>query len=146
MGCEVCATRPSTVETAIGESWFVSIPAGDAPLTGWITLATREHRETLDELSADEAASLGPLLRSLTSAIRAETGAERTYAANWAEGTRHVHFHIVPRLAGLEPSRLGAAVFALASDDILHPPIAEQERLLASLVAAVARDRNRGLL
>ncbi|CAN5595331.1 hypothetical protein BH10ACT7_BH10ACT7_24330 [soil metagenome] len=138
MECAICSL-PQSMRHSVGDDWFLSIPGGDAPLAGWVALATGEHRETLDELSQSEAASLGPLLRSISGAIIGETSAERTYVANWAEGTRHVHFHVIPRPAELEPSRLGAAVFSLLGDDIPHPSATEQERVLQSIIHSVQR-------
>jgi diadenosine tetraphosphate (Ap4A) HIT family hydrolase len=65
------------------------------------------------------------------------TEATRTYTANWAENTPHVHFHIVPRLPSLPPKRLGWDVFQMMSDQSTRPPTAVQEQTLSSIAAHV---------
>ena len=52
---------------------------------------------------------LGPLLRSLTSALRTVTGCAKTYVALFAEaeGYAHVHFHVVPRMPDFTDEQRG---------------------------------------
>lgn len=52
---------------------------------------------------------LGPLLRSLTAALRAVTGCTKTYVALFAEaeGYAHVHFHVVPRMSDFTDEQRG---------------------------------------
>jgi diadenosine tetraphosphate (Ap4A) HIT family hydrolase len=66
------------------------------------------------ELSPEEAAALGPLLRAVSRSLVEVTGCTKTYVAMFAElaGFEHVHFHVVPRMADLAPDRRGAGVFA----------------------------------
>ena len=134
--CAICASRGQGMH--IAPDWFVGIPGGDAPLLGWLTLATVAHRDSVARLLPNEAMSLGQLLRQLSEGIEAVTGAERTYVANWAEATRHVHFHVIPRSASHDPERLGFEVFRLMSDDIPHPPIAEQQSVLREVFEYVS--------
>jgi diadenosine tetraphosphate (Ap4A) HIT family hydrolase len=83
--------------------------AFDVAIPGWLVLLTRRHVTALDELTADEAAGLGPLLRALTAALREVTGCQKTYVALFAEaeGFAHVHFHVVPREPGLPAESAG---------------------------------------
>jgi diadenosine tetraphosphate (Ap4A) HIT family hydrolase len=62
----------------------------------------RRHVSTLDQLTAGEAADLGPLLRALTPALREVLGCSKTHVALFAEaeGFAHVHFHVMPHAAG----------------------------------------------
>ena len=73
-------------------------PGGWSCCPAWHVLA-------LDEPTPAEAAGLGPVLRAVTAALREVTGCEKTYVALFAEaeGFSHVHFHVVPRHAGLAP-------------------------------------------
>lgn len=52
---------------------------------------------------------LGPMLSSLTSALRTVTGCSKTYVALFAEaqGFAHVHFHVVPRMADFTDDQRG---------------------------------------
>jgi diadenosine tetraphosphate (Ap4A) HIT family hydrolase len=54
---------------------------------------------------------LGPLLRSLTAALRTVTGCDKTYVALFAEaeGYAHVHFHVVPRMSNFTDDQRGPA-------------------------------------
>ena len=71
------------------------------------------HVLSLDELTDDESAELGPLLTRLTKALRVVTGCEKTYVILLAEaeGFGHVHFHVVPRMASFSDDERGPNVF-----------------------------------
>ena len=81
----------------MGPGWRVAHAFGTS-LPGWLVVVPRRHVIALDELTAGEAADLGPLLRALTAAMRAVLGCGKTYVALFAEaeGFEHVHFHVVP--------------------------------------------------
>ena len=94
------------------EHWDL-VHAYDSALPGWLVLVTRRHIAAIDELTPDEAAELGPLLRRASLALRATTGCIKTYVAQFAESPDHphVHFHIVPRMADCPDDRRGPKVF-----------------------------------
>ena len=79
----------------------------------------RRHVTALDQLTAEEAADLGPLLRALTAALREVLGCSKTYVALFAEaeGFAHVHFHVMPRQPDLDPGLRGPYVFSLLGGD-----------------------------
>ena len=93
-------------------AWRVAHAFGVA-LPGWLVAVTRRHVESLPELTAEEAAALGPLLVRLSAALEAETGARKCYVMFFAEGEgfAHLHVHVVPRLPDLPPDRRGPSVF-----------------------------------
>ena len=74
------------------------------PGGGWSWCRAGTYVIALDELTAEEAADLGPLLRALTAAMRAVLGCSKTYAALFAEaeGFEHVHIYVVPRSPDLD--------------------------------------------
>jgi diadenosine tetraphosphate (Ap4A) HIT family hydrolase len=78
-------------------------------------LVPRRHTVALDDLTADEAADLGPLLSAVSSALLHVVRCRKTYVALFAEteGFQHIHFHIVPRQGGLEADLRGPRVFGL---------------------------------
>jgi diadenosine tetraphosphate (Ap4A) HIT family hydrolase len=64
------------------------------------------------------------------------TGCEKTYVALFAEaeGFSHVHFHVVPRHAGLR----GPRVFGLmGGDPARHVPDSQMDQLSRRLAAAL---------
>lgn len=100
----------------------------------------RRHVESLDELTAKEADELGPLLVSLTRALREVTGCAKTYVALFAEaeGFAHVHFHVVPRMDGFTPDQRGPralGAFLGATDNVVSE--AERDRIAEAIRGAL---------
>jgi diadenosine tetraphosphate (Ap4A) HIT family hydrolase len=143
--CVSCAletrpTPPPRERIYLGARWRVAHAFGTA-LPGWLVVLPRRHVVALDELTAAEAADLGPLLRETTAALREVTGCEKTYVALFAEaeGFGHVHFHVVPRHADLDRELRGPRVFGLlGADPARHVPEAVMDQLAESIAAALA--------
>jgi diadenosine tetraphosphate (Ap4A) HIT family hydrolase len=109
----------------VGGAWRVAL-AFNSSLEGWAVVIPTRHVESLDELTDEESASLGVLLRDLTRALKAATGCQKTYVMLLAEqpGFNHVHFHVVPRMDDLPSDRTGAAIFAYLKED----PLSDNDR------------------
>jgi diadenosine tetraphosphate (Ap4A) HIT family hydrolase len=123
--------------------WRVAHAFGTAQ-PGWLVVLPRRHVLSLDELSRAEVAALGPLLRAVTAALREVTGCAKTYVALFAEaeGFGHVHFHVVPRPADLDPQLRGPRIFALlGGDPARHVPGSDMDQLAGQLTAALSRAR-----
>jgi len=118
--CYICArdavldTLPPRERIASDRLWRVA-HAFDAALPGWLLLIPRRHVTSIAELTEAEAVALGVWQVGLSRALHAVTGCEKTYVAQFAEaeGFSHVHFHIVPRPAGLVRELRGPRVFRL---------------------------------
>jgi diadenosine tetraphosphate (Ap4A) HIT family hydrolase len=55
-----------------------------------------------------------------------------------AEGFSHVHFHVIPRHAGLDPQLRGPRVFGLlGGDPDRNVPDAARDHIAASIAAAL---------
>ncbi|MFE3588047.1 HIT family protein [Streptomyces niveus] len=93
---------------------------------GWLVLLPRRHVAAVHDLTDAEAAALGVWQVKLSQALRTVTGCAKTYVVQFAEaeGFAHVHFHIVPRMADLQPEHRGPGIF-----ELLRRP--EQERVTA---------------
>ncbi len=93
-------------------SWDV-VHSYNTALPGWLVLVVRRHIESLDQLTADEAAELGPLIRQVSAALKTATGCLKTYVIQFAEAQEHphVHFHIVPRMADQPEDRRSTKIF-----------------------------------
>ena len=121
--CVSCANNaradlPARERIYLGPRWRAAHAFGTS-LPGWLVLVPRRHTVALDDLTADEAADLGPLLRAVSSALRDVVRCRKTYVALFAEaeGFQHIHFHIIPRQPGLEADLRGPRVFGLLGGD-----------------------------
>jgi diadenosine tetraphosphate (Ap4A) HIT family hydrolase len=92
--------------------WRVAHAIGCA-LPGWLVVLPLRHVLSLDELTTEEAAAIGPLLVNSTRALQRVTACPKTYVILLAEteGFQHLHFHVVPRMADWPPELQGAGVF-----------------------------------
>lgn len=142
--CVSCAADakhdlPPRERVWLGPRWRVAHAFGTA-LPGWLVVLPRRHVLALDELTPDEAADLGPLLRAVTSALRVVTGCEKTYVALFAEaeGFGHVHFHVIPRHAGLDRELRGPRIFGLLGGDTPgHVPDGVMDQIAADITRAL---------
>jgi len=133
---------PPRERVYLGPRWRVAHAFGTA-LPGWLVVMPRRHVIALDELTAGEAADLGPLLRAVTAALRDVTGCSKTYVALFAEaeGHQHVHFHVVPRQPGLDVRLRGPGVFELlGGDPARHVPEHDRDQLAIRLAGALRLD------
>ena len=146
--CLTCASNaaladlPPRERVYVGPGWRAAHAFGTS-LPGWLVVVPRRHVIALDELTAEEAADLGPLLRALTAAMRAVLGCSKTYVALFAEseGFEHVHFHVVPRSPDLGPGLLGPRVFEhLRGDAAGHVPAQVMDQLAARIGQALRLD------
>lgn len=122
--------------------WDVVHAFGTA-VEGWLVLVVRTHRTAVADLSDDEAAELGPLIRDVSRAVQEAVDCDKTYVVQFAEHPQHphVHVHIIPRARDLPDEHQGPRVFSLlgAPDEEAVP--AERMDEIAGLVAA-ALDRS----
>jgi diadenosine tetraphosphate (Ap4A) HIT family hydrolase len=143
-GCLSCvqnarADLPPRERLHIGLRWRVAHAFGTS-LPGWLVVLPRRHVTALDQLTAEEAAELGPLLRGLTAALREVLGCTRTYVALFAEaeGFAHVHFHVMPRQPDLDPALRGPRVFGLlGGDPASHVPAGVMDEVAISVGQAL---------
>ncbi|MCM2257595.1 MAG: HIT family protein [Vicinamibacteria bacterium] len=110
---------------------------------GWLLVVPRRHVEQVAELTDEEARGLGPLLRETAAALRAETGAAKTYVACFAEVVPHLHFHVIARAGDAPEDARGPRAFLAAApepaDEAARAALAA--RVLARLQPADSRFR-----
>lgn len=104
--CSACAEVAGEVVAPGGiihddGMWLVSHHTGPFTDPGELIVKTRRHCESLSELTAAEADSLGPVLRSAVQAVERVVVAERIYAVSFNERVRHLHFLLLPRTADM---------------------------------------------
>ena len=102
-------------------------------LPGWLVLVARRHVAAIDELTDEESAELGVLLRRSSVALREVTGCVKTYVMQFAEaeGHNHVHFHIVPRMANQPDDRRSTKIFGYLG-------VSEEERVAEERMNEIA--------
>ncbi len=93
------------------EFWDV-VHAYNSALPGWLVLVVQRHIESLDELTEQEAAELGHLIRRVSLSMKSVIGCMKTYVIQFSEARQHphVHFHIVPRMADQPPERRSTGI------------------------------------
>lgn len=79
-------------------------------LPGYLVIKLKRHCEDLAELTPEEAAALGSVVRRVCSAACKVVGPERVYVCSWGEGVRHVHFHVIPQPSGMPAGNLPVTV------------------------------------
>jgi diadenosine tetraphosphate (Ap4A) HIT family hydrolase len=124
--------------------WRLYRHADPVPLAGWMMIASRAHRSGLDAMTPEEAAEIGGFLQAIAEAVRAVTGAERTYSITFNEAVPHLHLHVIPRHAS-DPTTTSWALAdryrgtakgeipAAASDEAERVARAVADRVLISL-------------
>src|SRR5579859_1665529 len=118
--------------------WRLEHSLAPAPLSGWLVLKTRRHCEGLDRLTEAEAAELGPLLRRISAALRAVTGAQNIYSVLLAESVAHLHIHLIPRRPDLPEHLRGPRVFDLLRQ-AAETGVGVPEAVAAAMAQAVRR-------
>ena len=104
--CSACAEIAGEVSVPGGVIlddglWFVSHHTGRFTDPGELIVKTKRHCESLGDLTAAEATSLGAILRAGIGALERVVVAERIYAVSFNERVRHVHFLLLPRTADM---------------------------------------------
>lgn len=82
------------------ESWIIChAPAKLGPL-GTLFIESKRHFLDYAEMTDEESASLGNVLRNVYHALRTHTEAERIYQVTLMEGVPHFHSWLVPHRQG----------------------------------------------
>lgn len=117
--------------------WDV-VHAFGVAVEGWLVLVPRRHITSVADLTDDEAATLGPMLRRVSTALQEVMGCEKTYVVQFAEHPNHphVHFHVIARAPDLAPEHRGPGIFQLMSASGAEPV---SEGRMNEIAAAVHR-------
>jgi diadenosine tetraphosphate (Ap4A) HIT family hydrolase len=117
-GCGTCRANRGELPTPGGVIyqdglWRVEHVVEPIPMVGWLVLKPLRHVEAFADLTPDEAASFGPLVRRITTAMTEVLAAAKVYVCLFAEaaGFAHVHVHLIPRLEDTPSDRRGPQVF-----------------------------------
>ena len=83
--------------------WHVGSAVGPAVWRGFLIIKLKRHCEHLAELTPDEAAVLGPVMRTTCLALTEVLGPAKVYVCSFGDGVKHVHFWALPRPAEMRP-------------------------------------------
>jgi len=142
--CSACAEIAGEISAPGGVLhddglWFVSHHTGPQTDPGELIVKTRRHCESLGELTQEEAAALGPVLRSAIRALERVVVAERIYAVSFNERIRHVHFLLLPRTRDMPRGHVISDLYRRARNlfrkvGILQNPSASEREAAATRV------------
>lgn len=107
-------------------------------LEGWLVLVCRRHVGAVADLTDEEAAELGPLIKRVSAALHDTLGCVKTYVAQFAEHPLHphVHVHVIPRRSDMAHDERGPRIFArLGVTDDLAVPEARMDQIAAGVAA-----------
>lgn len=127
--------------------WRLEHAVEPVPMLGWLVAKPVRHVEFLDDMTAEEAASMANVLRRGVGALRCALAVppEKVYVALFAESTGcpHIHFHLIPRAPDHPTDTRGPQVFTLlsraAKGEGEAPPLPEIEALAARIGACLAQ-------
>jgi len=119
-GCELCE-QPDEHAVWSDDRWVLRSLAQPSGLPVVVLLFPRAHHD-LHDLPSELAAELGPLIVRVESAARSVGEIARVHVGRWGDGSEHLHWWFMARLARL-PQLVGS--FAAIWDDIL-PPVPEE--------------------
>lgn len=147
--CLACEARAGRLqlnpapEIYSGHHWIVE-HVHPTDITGWVVLATRQHRHALHDVTPEEWAEFQAILPRLIDALRDVTGCDKEYVAQFAEqeGLEHVHFHVIPRAEDWPIEWRGFLVSAAMGANAKNPISAEAMTDIAQrLRAKIAESR-----
>lgn len=101
--CFICRKHNGQEATSPGgyiyedEHWMIChAPVNLGPL-GTLFIESKRHFLDYAEMTDEESASLGDVMRKIYAALRSHTNAERIYQVTLIDGVPHFHSWLVPR-------------------------------------------------
>ncbi len=112
-------------------------------IRGWLVIVLRRHAHAIHELLEEELAELSHLVGVLSDLLHSTLNCEKEYLVQFAEKERfqHVHFHLIPRAAGLDPNLRATNIFQALGEGVETPvPVEEVVALSARFQALLSTD------
>jgi diadenosine tetraphosphate (Ap4A) HIT family hydrolase len=105
LSCDILSGRRAVPGGVIYEDeyWVVESTIGPVFWRGFLIVKTRRHCEHLAELTAEEGAALGPVLRATCRALTEVLQSAKVYLCSFGDGVKHVHFWVLPRPHDMHP-------------------------------------------
>lgn len=140
--CHLCEESPAETIWS-DERWRVLSKAEPHGLPMVAVLAPRAHHD-LDDLPAELARELGPMIQRVSRAIGRLDAVGRVHVNRWGDGSHHVHVWFLARPKGMWQMR--GAMLAIWDD--LLPPVPEPEWMATrrAVAASLADEGGRALV
>ena len=152
--CIICRGAEADDELLRTEVWgddlwrLTTSTAGE--VAGFSYLEPRRHIGDVAALDGDEAASFGPTMARVTTALKAVTGVELVYVYVFGGGIPHLHVHLAPYVPGgplndqmvkgeAETKQLPSGASLVVSKDYPFLPEAEHTDAIRGLREALFR-------
>lgn len=81
-------------------------PSDPIPLKGFLIVCPVRHVEHLAQLTDEEQAVFGLLLKDVATAVTRVLKPEKTHVCSFGEDVGHVHWYVIPRMPGMPKSGL----------------------------------------
>jgi diadenosine tetraphosphate (Ap4A) HIT family hydrolase len=129
--CGLCSGQAT--QPVWHDEHFSLHPPVQGSIAGAVWLASREHVDSLSDLSPEAAAAFGPLAARVERAILALGDVGRVHLYRWGDGGAHFHVWFMPRPLGM----LEASGAMLPMWEDVLPKVTDDElRAAAEAVAA----------
>jgi diadenosine tetraphosphate (Ap4A) HIT family hydrolase len=126
-GCAICAGPAGDTELLREEAWRDGLWRLSMSIEGYTPgfayLEPIRHVPHIEDLDGEEAATFGPTLARVCTALKAATDAERIWIYVFGGGIPHLHLHLAPHREG---DALNSAMIRGELEDIPLPSGAHQ--------------------
>ncbi|MFB0845139.1 HIT family protein [Paenibacillus oleatilyticus] len=98
MKCAICNLHETNIPEIVdvAKFWVVRLNPSSS-VQGYRIIEPKRHVENWNELSNDEFAEMGDLIKKLEINLKEMYNAERVYVVTISEQVRHLHLHVIPR-------------------------------------------------
>jgi diadenosine tetraphosphate (Ap4A) HIT family hydrolase len=83
--------------------WHVGTAVGPVVWPGFLIVKLKRHCEHVWELTQQEAAALGPILRDTCASVSSVFKLAKVYVCSFGDGVKHIHFWVLPRPQHMQP-------------------------------------------
>lgn len=100
--CKICSKQHELDPLFVMEKGCFAVYHAPAEkgLIGYLYVEPKRHVESWSELNVDEKEQLTGLIAELERKLYEQIRAERVYTLSVGESVRHLHIHLIPRVAG----------------------------------------------
>lgn len=105
LSCDIVAGKRMEPGGVLYEDdyWHVGTAIGPVVWPGFLIVKLRRHCEHVAELTQDEAAAIGPVMRDTCASVNSVFTPAKVYVCSFGDGVKHIHFWVLPRPQHMRP-------------------------------------------
>jgi diadenosine tetraphosphate (Ap4A) HIT family hydrolase len=105
VSCDILAGKRTPPGGTIyeNECWRVDSVLSPVVWRGFLIIKLKRRCEHLAELTHEEAAMLGPVIRMTCAAVSEALKPAKVYVCSFGDGVKHIHFWVLPRPQKMRP-------------------------------------------